>query len=98
MNLSQAKPSSYTTQCHLALSRALLHFRGTTFVETAVYLVVQSAGTHVNKAAWYSEVSVSDGATCTTLSVLNIENIISSTINSTSEYCHEPHAVLNTFV
>ena len=41
----------------------LLHFSETTFVETAVYLVVQSAPIHVNKVAGYSEVSVSDGAT-----------------------------------
>ena len=34
---NQAKPNSYYLWCQSALSRTLLHFRGTTFVETAVY-------------------------------------------------------------
>ena len=37
LNLSQAKPNSYYPQCQSTLSRrTLLHFCGTTFVETAV--------------------------------------------------------------
>ena len=36
LNLKKAKPNSYYPQCQSALSRTLLHFRGTTFVETAV--------------------------------------------------------------
>ena len=38
MNLNQAKPNSYYTWCQSTLSRTLLYFCGTTFVETAVYI------------------------------------------------------------
>ena len=37
LNLNQAKPATYYPQYQSALSRKLLHFCGTTFVETAVF-------------------------------------------------------------
>ena len=50
----QAKPNSHYPWCHSALSLTLLHFRGTTFVETAVYL----SSFHSTQEIWTQQIDL----------------------------------------